>query len=59
MSKRKRKTQKRKGKAGVGSILRHYLFLWPSLRTYYTIFIGYFKKGKKGKKKEKIVIFKD
>lgn len=58
MSKRK-KTARKNGKAGVGSIVRHYLFLWPSLRTYYTIFIGYFKKGKKGKNKEKIVIFED
>lgn len=59
MKKKRKKTAKQRKKSGVGGIVRHYLFLWPSLRTYYTIFIGYFKKGKKEKKKEKIVIIEE
>lgn len=52
---RRSKTQKQKSKSGIGSIIRHYVFLWPSLRTYYTLFAGYFSKDK-NKKKEKIII---
>ncbi len=51
----RRRSKTRKRKSGIGSIIRHYVFLWPSLRTYYTLFVGYFRKDK-SKKKEKIII---
>jgi len=53
---------KSKGKRNRKSALRvvkHYVFLWPALRTYYTMFIGHFKKGKKQKEKEKVVVIEE
>ena len=51
---------KRKGnKRSALRVFAHYVFLWPSFRTYYTMIRGWFKKGKKPKKKEKVVIIEE
>jgi hypothetical protein len=55
----KQKEKPKRNKRSALRVIAHYIFLWPSFRTYYTMLIGHFKKGKKPKKKEKVVIIED
>ncbi|MBI5880755.1 hypothetical protein HZB90_01345 [archaeon] len=48
---------KKKKPSLAGRIIRFYVFLWPTLRTY-TMWFKYFKQKKKHKK-EKIVIIEE
>lgn len=54
MASKRRKNDK---KTSWWRVALHYVFLWPSLRFYYTIIRCF--KGKKKEKKEKVVIIQE
>jgi hypothetical protein len=54
MASKRRKNDK---KASWWRVALHYIFLWPSLRLYYTIIRGF--NVKKKEKKEKVVIIQE
>ena len=55
--KRDRIEKNRKGTAK--RVFMQYFFLWPTLRTYYSLWVGYFRGKKKKPEKEKIVVIED
>lgn len=57
MEKKREKQKRKKGRSALRVFLQ-YIFLWPSLRTYFSIWFGYKHRDKK-KKKEKVVIIED
>jgi len=51
----KRKTEK-KSPGIIKRVFLHYIFLWPSIRFYYSMWAGY--RNKKKAKKEKVIVLK-
>jgi hypothetical protein len=58
-SRSNREKDKKKSKGTAKRVFMQYFFLWPTLRTYYSLWVGYFRGKKKKAEKEKIVVIED